>query len=105
MGLTIAPFREFTKIDYYGYAGAEKIGENEPLIFSGDLCEIVIAGGDDGNGVRLEVYLEDEYYTSYNMKFSKALRLGKKIAEYDSMSMDDLVEFLDEQTDLQASSF
>lgn len=64
----------------------------------------MIAGEDsDSNSVTIQVYAEDEYYTGFGKKFSTALRLGKKLAAYDSM--DDLIEYLDEETDLKVSYY
>ena len=85
-GASIEPFRPFTKQDWYGYAGAEKIKGAEPLIFSGDNSEIIISADvDESDLCDLQVYAgdSDSGYFSDPMPFLQALSAGKEAAALD----------------------
>lgn len=102
-GLNISPMRPFTRTDYYGYSGASKIGSDEPLIYSGDLLEIVISGEEtDGYLCSIQVFIgedQDFVYGIDALSLQKALRLGKLIASKDGTSVDEIVDFIEDNTD------
>ena len=96
-GLNISPLRKFDKNDWAGYAGAEKIGDLEPLIGESDVATVVISGSDDPKFVDLEVDLgeSDITYVGTGIKLQTALRVAKEVLDQDSI--DDAVSILDDK--------
>lgn len=97
-GLNISPLRKFTKSDWAGYAGAEKIGDLDPLIGESDVATVVISGSeDDPRSVDLEVDLgeSDMIYLGAGIKLQTALKVAKEILDQDSI--DDAVSILDDK--------
>jgi hypothetical protein len=75
--------REFTKNDWYGYAGAERFSDgSQPLIGRYGIVEIVVDA--NGIGVLVDDTKETEYggwyMSSYDKKYS--LDVAKSIAEW-----------------------
>lgn len=93
-GLNISPLRKFTKNDWAGYAGAEKIGDLEPLIGESDVATVVISGNDDPKLVDLEVDLgeSDMTYLGTGIKLQIALKVAKEVLDQDSI--DDAADIL-----------
>lgn len=102
-GLDVSPFRPFEKKDYYGFAGATKIGKDEPLIYTDSNATIIIAGDSDNPGssiCTLEVYSEEDVDCAYTVRdyvsFVRALKLGKEAVKASKIGYDKLIEWCDE---------
>lgn len=97
-GLNISPLHKFTKSDWFDYAGAEKIGNSEPLIGDTDFATVIISGNeDDPRLVDFEVDFGDSemIYVGAGIKLQTALKVAKEILDQDSI--DDAVSILDDK--------
>lgn len=97
-GLNISPLRKFTRSDWYDYAGANKIGDLDPLVGDSDFATVIISGSeDDPRSVDLEVDFGDDamIYVGAGIKLQTALKVAKEILAQDSM--DDAVSILEDK--------
>ena len=97
-GLNISPLNKFTRSNWVDYAGANKIGDSEPLIGETDFATVIISGNeDDPKSVDCEVDFGDDdmIYQGAGIKLQTALKVAKEILAQDSM--DDAVSILEDK--------
>lgn len=111
LGLDLGKFSPFSKYDWYGYAGASPIDNDEPLIYHGDQFDILISGEADAPSssaldrvyIEVDIFVDEEsgqtvVGTKGPMSLQRAIRSANRLVAFDteSLSVNDIIEELEE---------